>query len=74
MSQNFEHSLHVVQCNLRHYETEGGTCLTGLSDIYVHCATVAEPTVGAWSEWAEETYCADRGYSVRVTFIRLLHE
>ena len=37
---------------LRNYQIEGGTCLQGHSDVFVHCPA-DKKNEGIWSEWSE---------------------
>ena len=34
------------------YETEGGTCLRGVSDIFIHCNQVPAIQMGTWTAWS----------------------
>jgi len=40
-------------CKLRNYRTDGGACLKGHSDIYIHCDPPNRAIYGIWSSWTE---------------------
>ena len=49
------------QCKMRHYKIDGGTCLRGASDIYIHCSSGSRQ-IGYWGNWTEETYVPSTSY------------
>ena len=43
----------LEQCRLRNFYTDGGTCVRGQSDIFIHCPTLESNNLGSWSSWNE---------------------
>ena len=44
---------------MKQKEIEGGTCLYGHSDIFIHCNESDRPAdEGMWTQWEEIGYCA----------------
>lgn len=50
----------LEQCRLRNFYTDGGTCVRGQSDIYIHCPAPESNSVGSWSSWYEIKSLGDR--------------
>merc|ERR1711970_1228518 len=49
-------------CRLKNYRIEGGSCLKGQSDIYVHCEAPPSPQLSTWSNWNEIGNCQPTDY------------
>ena len=49
-----ENSKKLSDCTFRNYEKEGGSCLRGITDLFVHCKLMKNPPdLGQWSDWHE---------------------
>ena len=55
-------SCSIENCDFRNYRIDGGTCLKGVSDVFVHCEAPLTPVVGSWSSWNSIGYCQNRDY------------
>ena len=47
----------LANCEMRDYKTQGGSCLKGKSDVYIHCTPPKKTYHGTWSEWSEVEEC-----------------
>ena len=52
------------KCNVFDYARDGGTCVEGESDVFVHCQKRSSTSFGEWSEWisADEGVCKRSDY------------
>ena len=49
-------------CRIRNYRVDGGSCLKGHSDMFIHCQASSMPEVGSWSPWREMPVCSPVDY------------
>ena len=54
-------------CELKHYSIDGGTCIKGRSDVFIHCTDETPPThmKGEWAEWESEPFCSPVQFSIQ---------
>ena len=41
-------------CRMKNYKTEGGTCVVGISEVYMHCIINIVPEISEWNSWSTE--------------------
>ena len=49
-------------CRIRNYRVDGGSCMKGESDIFIHCEAPQSPIRSTWSSWNEIGDCRMTDY------------
>lgn len=51
-------SKEINKCRIRNLRSEGGSCLRGVTDVFIHCELPSTLTLGTWTEWdGADSYC-----------------
>ena len=75
-----ENSESLSECSLRNYEKEGGSCLRGLSDVFIHCSLGnTTPKFGTWTEWHQADggvchSCYNQGLKIKIISFTIIGE
>ena len=49
----------IFKCEVRDFKKDGGSCLTGESEIFIHCSTKNRLEPGVWSKWYGDSQWCD---------------
>ena len=57
ISTVLKYHLQIFKCVLSPLAVDGGTCLSGHSDIFIHCSTNSSVRLGNFEEWSTPRKC-----------------
>jgi hypothetical protein len=52
---SFESTENLSGCIMKIYKTEGGTCIEGVSEVFMHCNIKMELETSEWNSWSTDT-------------------